>query len=207
MWFPRLISLMIPLQRIEDIETGHKELEARSLIAGGERASLLKLVNMTITRFGMTSEAIEELVNRRLEEVLAAYKATCAANALEAKSQSQNGSDNNNGNGGNGNGGDGNGGDGNGGNGNPNDNNRSVRPVAQEYTYHDFMKCQPLNFKGTEGVNSHKRTVGTEAAFSMSWRELMKLMAEVYCPRNEIQKMESELWNLTVKNNDLVAYT
>ncbi|GKE03247.1 reverse transcriptase domain-containing protein, partial [Tanacetum coccineum] len=40
----------------------------------------------------------------------------------------------------------------------------------------------------------------------MSWRELMKLMAEVYCPRTEIQKMESEQWNLTVKNNDLTAY-
>nr|GEW50125.1 putative reverse transcriptase domain-containing protein [Tanacetum cinerariifolium] len=36
---------------------------------------------------------------------------------------------------------------------------------------------------------------------------LMKLMAEVYCLRNEIQNMESELWNLTVKNNDLAAYT
>ncbi|GJS37699.1 reverse transcriptase domain-containing protein [Tanacetum coccineum] len=48
---------------------------------------------------------------------------------------------------------------------------------------------------------------GTEAAFSMSWRELIKLMTEVYCPRNEIQKMETELWNLTVKNNDLAAYT
>ncbi|GJX27602.1 putative reverse transcriptase domain-containing protein [Tanacetum coccineum] len=35
-----------------------------------------------------------------------------------------------------------------------------------------------------------------------------EVMAEVYCPRNEIQKMESELWNLeTVKNNDLTAYT
>ncbi|GKF61813.1 reverse transcriptase domain-containing protein, partial [Tanacetum coccineum] len=55
--------------------------------------------------------------------------------------------------------------------------------------------------------NSHKRTVGTEAAFTMSWRELMKLMTEVYCSRNEIQKMESELWNLIVKNNDLAAYT
>ncbi|GJW30746.1 putative reverse transcriptase domain-containing protein [Tanacetum coccineum] len=30
---------------------------------------------------------------------------------------------------------------------------------------------------------------------------------EVYCPRNEIQKMETELWNLTVKGNDLTAYT
>ncbi|GJZ73811.1 putative reverse transcriptase domain-containing protein [Tanacetum coccineum] len=55
--------------------------------------------------------------------------------------------------------------------------------------------------------NSHKKTIGAEAAFSMSWRELMKLMTEVYCPRNEIQKMESELWNLTMKNNDLAAYT
>ncbi|GKD66463.1 hypothetical protein Tco_1308571, partial [Tanacetum coccineum] len=32
----------IPLQRIEDIETEQRELEARSLIAGGERASLLE---------------------------------------------------------------------------------------------------------------------------------------------------------------------
>ncbi|GKC95130.1 reverse transcriptase domain-containing protein [Tanacetum coccineum] len=52
-----------------------------------------------------------------------------------------------------------------------------------------------------------ERTIRTDAAFAMSWRELMKLMAEVYCPRNEIQKMESELWNLTMKNNDLTAYT
>ncbi|GKA49668.1 putative reverse transcriptase domain-containing protein [Tanacetum coccineum] len=41
----------------------------------------------------------------------------------------------------------------------------------------------------------------------MSWRELMKLMAEVYCPRNKIQKMEFKLCNLTLKNNDLAAYT
>ncbi|GKB63693.1 reverse transcriptase domain-containing protein [Tanacetum coccineum] len=197
---------------------------------------------MTITRSGMTPEAIEELINRRVEEALAAHEATRAANALEAENQSQNGSDDDNGNGGNGNGE-----NGNGGNGNPNENGRGDRPVARECTYQDFMKCQPLNFKGTEGVvrlirwfekmetvfhisncpekyqvkyatctllnsaltwwNSHKRTIRTEAAFSMSWRELMKLMTEVYCPRNEIQKMESELWNLTVKNNDLAAYT
>ncbi|GKD14135.1 putative reverse transcriptase domain-containing protein [Tanacetum coccineum] len=190
----------------------------------------------------MTPEAIEELVNRRVEEALAAYEVTRAVNALEAKSQSQNGSDGDNGNGR-----DRNGRNRNGGNGNPNENNRDVRPVARECTYQYFMKCQPLNFKGTERVvglirwfekmetvfhisnfpkkyqvkyatctllnsaltwwNSHKRTVRTDAAFAMSWRKLMKLMAEVYCPRNEIQKIESELWNLTVKNNDLAAYT
>ncbi|GJX96178.1 putative reverse transcriptase domain-containing protein [Tanacetum coccineum] len=69
-----------------------------------------------------------------------------------------------------------------------------------------YVTCTLLNSDLT-WWNSHKRTIGTDAAFAMSWRELMKLMAEVYCPRNEIQKMESELWNLTVKNNDLDAYT
>ncbi|GJT46647.1 putative reverse transcriptase domain-containing protein [Tanacetum coccineum] len=155
---------------------------------------------MTITRSGMTPEAIEELVNRRVEEALAAHEATRAANALETENQSQNGSD---GDSGNGNGGNGNGGNGNGRNENPDENVRGARPVARECTYQDFMKCQPLNFKGTEGV----RTIRTEVAFSMSWRELMKQMTEVYYPRNEIQKMETELWNLTVKNNDLTAYT
>ncbi|GJZ13570.1 putative reverse transcriptase domain-containing protein [Tanacetum coccineum] len=138
---------------------------------------------MTITRSGMTPEAIEELINQRVEEALAAYEATRAAKILEAKNQSQNGSDGDNGNDGNGNGE-----NGNGGNGNPNENGRGDRPVFRECTYQDFMKCQPLNFKGTEGVvglisaltwwNPSKRTIGTEAAFYMSWRELMKLMTE-----------------------------
>ncbi|GJY40814.1 hypothetical protein Tco_0428084 [Tanacetum coccineum] len=47
----------------------------------------------------------------------------------------------------------GNNGNGNGnGNGNLNVNNRCVVPVTRECTYQDFMKCQPLNFNGTEGV-------------------------------------------------------
>nr|GEU51741.1 putative reverse transcriptase domain-containing protein [Tanacetum cinerariifolium] len=55
--------------------------------------------------------------------------------------------------------------------------------------------------------NSHKRIIGVDAAYAMKRVGLMKLMIEVYCPRNEIQKMENKLWNLTVKGNDLTAYT
>nr|GEX32180.1 putative reverse transcriptase domain-containing protein [Tanacetum cinerariifolium] len=162
---------------------------------------------MTNTRSRMMPAAIEEMINRRMVE------------ALETREVNRNtGLGNGNDEGGNGNGN----GNGNGrgnGNGNHNENDRDSRPVIRECTYQDFMKCQPLNFKGTKGVvglirwfekmetNLHKRTIGTDAAFSMSWRELMKLMAEVYCPITEIQKMEFELWNLTVKNNDLAAYT
>nr|GEW31482.1 reverse transcriptase domain-containing protein [Tanacetum cinerariifolium] len=55
--------------------------------------------------------------------------------------------------------------------------------------------------------NSHKRTIGVDAAYAIKWAGLMRLMTEVYCPRNKIQKIETELWNLTVKENDLTAYT
>ncbi|GKA38238.1 putative reverse transcriptase domain-containing protein [Tanacetum coccineum] len=155
----------------------------------------------------MTPEVIEELVKRRAEEVLAAYEVTRATNALEAKSQSQNGSDDDNGNGGNGNGGDGNGRDGNGGNGNPNKNNRSARPDARECItrLHEVSTTQLQGNRRSCRVD--KRTITADTAFAMSWRELMKLMVEVYCPRTKIQKMESDMWNLTVKNNNLAAYT
>nr|GEX08956.1 hypothetical protein [Tanacetum cinerariifolium] len=170
---------------------------------------------MTITRSGMTPEVIKELVNRRVKEVLAAYEATRATNAFEAESQSQNDNDSENGNGGDGNGRDGNGGNGNGGNRNPNENNKDARPVTRECTYQDFMKCQPLNFKGMEEVVGLIRWFEKmETVFHISSypekykvKELMKLMVKVYYPRTEIQKMESKLWNLTMKNNDLAAYT
>ncbi|GKA23813.1 hypothetical protein Tco_0709846 [Tanacetum coccineum] len=113
---------------------------------------------------------LKSYVNRHLE-ALAAHEATRVANDLEAENQSQNDSDGDNGNSGNGN--DGNG---NGGNGNTNENGRGDRLVARECTYQDFMKCQPLNFKGTGGVFG---LIRTEAAFAMSWRELMKLMTEL----------------------------
>ncbi|GKG56041.1 hypothetical protein Tco_0577116, partial [Tanacetum coccineum] len=86
----------------------------------------------------------------RMAEALANYEETHAANALEAESQSQNGNHSNNGNGGNGNGGHGD--EGNNENGNPNKNGRGAMTVARVCTYQDFMKCQPLNFIGTEGV-------------------------------------------------------
>ncbi|GKC29968.1 hypothetical protein Tco_1037262, partial [Tanacetum coccineum] len=95
---------------------------------------------MTNTHFGMTPAAIEEMINRRVTEALE----TCEANRNI-------GLGNGNDEGGNGNG-NGNRNEGGNGNGNHNDNDRDVRPVVRECTYQDFMKCQPLNFKGTKGV-------------------------------------------------------
>ncbi|GKE91289.1 putative reverse transcriptase domain-containing protein, partial [Tanacetum coccineum] len=69
-----------------------------------------------------------------------------------------------------------------------------------------YATCTLLNSALT-WWNSHKRTIRIEAAYAMSWIKHMKLMTEVYCLRNEIQKMETELWNLAVKGNDLTTYT
>nr|GFA11795.1 putative reverse transcriptase domain-containing protein [Tanacetum cinerariifolium] len=132
---------------------------------------------MTIARSGMTPEAIEELVNRRVEEALAAYEATRAANALEAENQSQKGNDGDNRNSG-----DGNGGNGNSRNRNPNENNRNAAPVARKCTYQEFMKCQPLNFKGTE------RFIGLTR-----WFEKMETMFHISnCPEKYQVKVPEE---------------
>ncbi|GJU45840.1 putative reverse transcriptase domain-containing protein [Tanacetum coccineum] len=47
-----------------------------------------------------------------------------------------------------------------------------------------YASCTLLNGALT-WWNSHKRIIGIEAAYAMSWAELMKLITEVYCPRNE----------------------
>ncbi|GJX25067.1 putative reverse transcriptase domain-containing protein [Tanacetum coccineum] len=52
--------------------------------------------------------------------------------------------------------------------------------------------------------NSHGRIVGHDAAYEMSWKNLMKMMTTAYCPKSEIKKLEIELWNLTVRESDKV---
>ncbi|GJZ02389.1 putative reverse transcriptase domain-containing protein [Tanacetum coccineum] len=88
------------------------------------------------------------------------------------------------------------------GDGNPHVNARGVVSIARECTYQDFVKCQPLNFKGNEGVVGLTR-----------WFEKIEIVFHIsnfpkkYQVKNEIQKMETELWNLAVECNDLTAYT
>ncbi|GJU45267.1 putative reverse transcriptase domain-containing protein [Tanacetum coccineum] len=54
--------------------------------------------------------------------------------------------------------------------------------------------------------NSHAMTVGNDVAYAMTWADLKKKMMDKYCPRNEIKKIESEMWNLKVQGTDVVAY-
>ncbi|GJR30062.1 reverse transcriptase domain-containing protein [Tanacetum coccineum] len=55
--------------------------------------------------------------------------------------------------------------------------------------------------------NSHVKTTTPEAAHAMTWAALKKMMTDKYCPRGEIKKIETEMWNLKVKGTDVVAYS
>ncbi|GKC09501.1 hypothetical protein Tco_1001111 [Tanacetum coccineum] len=98
----------------------------------------------TATHFRMTQDAINELIAKRVDEALKAYDANRNPKIkAEIKNDQQDDHVEENINHGNGNGN---------GNGNLNVNNKGVVPVARECTYQEFLKCQLLNFKGTEGV-------------------------------------------------------
>ncbi|GKE08227.1 reverse transcriptase domain-containing protein [Tanacetum coccineum] len=44
--------------------------------------------------------------------------------------------------------------------------------------------------------NSHVKTVGHDAAYRMPWKTLKKMMTAKYCPRNKINKLEIQIWNM-----------
>ncbi|GKB86813.1 reverse transcriptase domain-containing protein, partial [Tanacetum coccineum] len=54
--------------------------------------------------------------------------------------------------------------------------------------------------------NAYAQPMGIEQANQITWTELKRLLTNKYCPRTEIRKMAEELYNLTVKGNDLKPY-
>ncbi|GKB91900.1 putative reverse transcriptase domain-containing protein, partial [Tanacetum coccineum] len=55
--------------------------------------------------------------------------------------------------------------------------------------------------------NSRIATMGLETVNRMPWTKMKQLMTAEFCPIEEIQCMEHELWNLMVKEYNIVAYT
>ncbi|GJY20150.1 putative reverse transcriptase domain-containing protein [Tanacetum coccineum] len=46
---------------------------------------------------------------------------------------------------------------------------------------------------------SHVKTIGQDGTHSMPWNTLMKMITAKYCPRNEIKKLEMEIWELKIE--------
>nr|GEX21129.1 hypothetical protein [Tanacetum cinerariifolium] len=118
----------------------------------------------------MTPKSIEELISQRLVEALATYEANQNNRNLINDDGNEGGNRGGNDNGNGNRGGNGNGNDNGGGNG------VEIMAKMREELY-----------------QLPKGTVGANVAYAMTWKELMKLMTKVYCPRNEILKMKNEL--------------
>ncbi|GJR35636.1 reverse transcriptase domain-containing protein [Tanacetum coccineum] len=154
---------------------------------------------MPVTRQGMTPNAIEELVAQRVVDALATYKAN-----RNADNENKSGNGNRSGIGNS--------------SGSQSDGEsglaRWFEKMKSVFNINNYVvECQVKYAACTllNGAlpwwNFHVRTIRIEAVNEMSWKEMMRLMTSAYYMRNKIQKLEGELWNLTVKGIDVVGYT
>ncbi|GKF11517.1 hypothetical protein Tco_0049443, partial [Tanacetum coccineum] len=86
-------------------------------------------------------------------------------------------------------------------------------------TYKGFMKCNPKEYDGKGGAialtrwiekmenNTQVQARGREAAIGMSWTDFKALLVEEFCPINEMEKLESELWNHKMVGANHAGYT
>nr|GEU92445.1 hypothetical protein [Tanacetum cinerariifolium] len=86
----------------------------------------------------------------------------------------------------------------------------------KECSYTDFLKYHPMSIQGTERVVGLTRWIEKmESVFQISnctvacqvkFASCTLIITSKYCPRGEIQKLESEFWNLKVKGLDMLNY-
>ncbi|GJU94410.1 putative reverse transcriptase domain-containing protein [Tanacetum coccineum] len=91
----------------------------------------------------------------------------------------------------------------------------NVAPEVRGCMYKTFLGCNPPTFSGTKGTIGLSRWIEElESVFQIrkcANEDKVKYGActlqDEYYPRNELQRMEQELWNLTVKGVDIAGYT
>ncbi|GJU66000.1 putative reverse transcriptase domain-containing protein [Tanacetum coccineum] len=94
----------------------------------------------------------------------------------------------------------------------------TVVPEMHGCSYKTFMNGKPHSFKGTEGVVGLNRWFEKmEQVFEICKcakddkvkfaNNVKAMMTTEYCPTTKIQRMEQELWTLTMKGDDIEAYS
>ncbi|GJX67979.1 reverse transcriptase domain-containing protein [Tanacetum coccineum] len=99
--------------------------------------------------------------------------------------------------------------------------------VTRGCTYKDFLACNPKEYDGKGGAivytrwiekmesvqdmsrcKDNKKVKYTASAFvGMSWEDFKTLTREEFCPSNEMQKLETELWNHAMVGAGHATYT
>ncbi|GJR39066.1 putative reverse transcriptase domain-containing protein [Tanacetum coccineum] len=72
----------------------------------------------------------------------------------------------------------------------------------------DKVKFAMCKFEGRALTwwNRNVQTLGLANANQIPWSNVKAMMTTEYCPTTKIQKMEQELWTLTLKGDDIEAY-
>ncbi|GJY45360.1 putative reverse transcriptase domain-containing protein [Tanacetum coccineum] len=72
----------------------------------------------------------------------------------------------------------------------------------------DKVKFAVCTFEGRALTwwNGNVQTLGLANANQIPWSNVKAMMTTEYCPTTEIQRMEQELWTLTLKGDDIEAY-
>ncbi|GJS99940.1 hypothetical protein Tco_0821110 [Tanacetum coccineum] len=81
-------------------------------------------------------------------------------------------------------------------------------------TYKKFLACKLRDFDGKGGaialtrwIEKMKSVRGREAALGMTWEDFKALLMEEFCPRSEMEKLETEFWNHAMVGANHAAYT
>ncbi|GJY79411.1 putative reverse transcriptase domain-containing protein [Tanacetum coccineum] len=72
----------------------------------------------------------------------------------------------------------------------------------------DKVKFAVCTFEGRALTwwNGNVQLLGLANANQIPWSNVKAMMTTEYCPATEIQRMEQELWTLTLKGDDIEAY-
>ncbi|GJW84596.1 putative reverse transcriptase domain-containing protein [Tanacetum coccineum] len=100
--------------------------------------------------------------------------------------------------------------------------NAIVNNEKRGCTYKEFLACNPKEYDGKGGAVVYTRwiekmesvqdtsgfhTRSREATVGMAWEDFKTLMREEFCPSNEMQKLETEMWNHAMVGASHAAYT
>ncbi|GKG17335.1 putative reverse transcriptase domain-containing protein [Tanacetum coccineum] len=85
---------------------------------------------------------------------------------------------------------------------------RKLRVLISEYAEGKKVKFVAATLEGPTLTwrITKVATMGLETVNQMPWTKMKQLITDEFCPIEEIQSKEHELWNLKIKEYDIVAY-
>nr|GFC98855.1 hypothetical protein [Tanacetum cinerariifolium] len=73
-------------------------------------------------------------------------------------------------------------------------------PIATTTTVTEAQLQALIN----QGVAAAMAEAEAKASRALPWKTLKKMMTDKYCPRGEIKKLETEMWELKTKDTDVI---